>query len=241
MPPLISLTGLHKSYFNEEVETPVLHGIDLKIDSGEFIAIMGPSGSGKSTLMHILGFLDRPTKGTYAFLGEDTSEKNDDALALIRATKVSFVFQAFHLLPRATVLENVMLPLLYHPGIAPSDREAYARKAIASVGLSDRESFLSSQLSGGQKQRTAIARALVTEPALIFADEPTGNLDSASGLQVMEVLEKLNAAGHTIILVTHERSTAEFADRIVHIKDGLIESDTRSHKRRRASADVKLK
>lgn len=238
---LISLSGLHKSYFNEEVETAVLHGIDLNINVGEFLAIMGPSGSGKSTLMHILGFLDRPTKGTYTFLGEDTAGKTDDELAMIRATKVSFVFQAFHLLPRATVLENVMLPLLYHPGIAASEREKYARKAIASVGLSDREEFLSSQLSGGQKQRVAIARALVTEPALIFADEPTGNLDSTTGLQVMEVLEKLNAAGHTIILVTHERTTAEFADRIVHIKDGLIESDTCIHKRRRANADVKLK
>ncbi len=241
MPSLISLSGLHKSYFNDEVETAVLHGIDLEIDTGEFIAIMGPSGSGKSTLMHILGFLDRPTAGTYTFLGENTAGKNDDDLAAIRATKVSFVFQAFHLLPRATVLENVLLPLLYHPGIASIDREKYARKAIASVGLSDRAGFLSSQLSGGQKQRVAIARALVTEPALIFADEPTGNLDSASGLQVMEVLEKLNAAGHTIILVTHERTTAEFADRIVHIKDGLIESDTSSHKRRKAGADVKLK
>ena len=238
---LISITGLHKSYFNEEVETAVLHGIDLKIDSGEFIAIMGPSGSGKSTLMHILGFLDRPTKGVYRFLGEDTSKKTDDELAAIRATKVSFVFQAFHLLPRATVLENVMLPLLYHPGIAPADREKYARKAIASVGLTDRSSFFSSQLSGGQKQRVAIARALVTEPAFIFADEPTGNLDSASGLQVMEVLEKLNAAGHTIILVTHERTTAEFADRIVLMKDGIVESDTQSHKRRKANDDVQLK
>ena len=241
MPTLISLSGLHKSYFNEEIETAVLHGIDLDIEKGEFIAIMGPSGSGKSTLMHILGFLDRPTTGTYHFLGEDTAGKNDDELAAIRATKVSFVFQAFHLLPRATVLENVLLPLLYHPGIAPADRENYAQKAIASVGLSDRATFFSSQLSGGQKQRVAIARALVTEPELIFADEPTGNLDSASGLQVMEVLEKLNQAGHTIILVTHERTTAEFADRIVHIKDGLIESDTKSHKRRRAGTAVQLK
>lgn len=241
MPSLISLSGLHKSYFNEDVETAVLHGIDLNIDVGEFVAIMGPSGSGKSTLMHILGFLDRPTTGTYTFLGENTAGKNDDELAAIRATKVSFVFQAFHLLPRATVLENVMLPLLYHPGIVPADRVKYAQKAIDSVGLTERAGFLSSQLSGGQKQRVAIARALVTEPALIFADEPTGNLDSASGLQVMEVLEKLNAAGHTIILVTHERTTAEFADRIVLIKDGLIESDTRSHKRKRAGSGVTLK
>ena len=241
MPSLLSLKGLHKSYFNEEIETAVLHGIDLDIEKGEFIAIMGPSGSGKSTLMHILGFLDRPTTGTYHFLGEDTAGKNDDDLAAIRATKVSFVFQAFHLLPRATVLENVLLPLLYHPGIAVADRQRYAQKAIDSVGLTERSGFLSSQLSGGQKQRVAIARALVTEPELIFADEPTGNLDSASGLQVMEVLEKLNAAGHTIILVTHERATAEFADRSVLIKDGLIESDTRSHKRKRADAGVQLK
>ncbi|MEK7563093.1 MAG: ABC transporter ATP-binding protein [Patescibacteria group bacterium] len=241
MTSLISLKGLHKSYFNEEVETAVLHGIDLDIEKGEFIAIMGPSGSGKSTLMHILGFLDRPTTGTYHFLGEDTAGKNDDELAAIRATKVSFVFQAFHLLPRATVLENVLLPLLYHPGIPVSERQRYAQKAIDSVGLTERSGFLSSQLSGGQKQRVAIARALVTEPELIFADEPTGNLDSASGLQVMEVLEKLNAAGHTIILVTHERATAEFADRIVHIKDGLIESDSMTHKRRRAHVSSSIK
>ncbi len=241
MTSLISLSRLHKSYFNEEVETSVLHGIDLTIDKGEFLAIMGPSGSGKSTLIHILGFLDRPTTGTYIFSGKDTGKLTDDDLAQIRATKVSFVFQAFHLLPRATVLENVLLPLLYHPTIPAAKRDAFARKAIDSVGLTDRANFLTSQLSGGQKQRTAIARALVTEPELIFADEPTGNLDSASGLQVMEVLEKLNAAGHTIILVTHERSTAEFSDRIVHIKDGLIESDTSSHMRRRAKESKTLK
>jgi putative ABC transport system ATP-binding protein len=238
--PLIELTGLHKSYFNDGIETPVLFGIDLQITAGEFIAIMGPSGSGKSTLMHILGFLDRPTTGTHRFEGRDTAQYTDDQLATIRATKVSFVFQSFHLLPRTTVLQNVLLPLLYHPTIPASKRTERAQAAIEAVGLTDRAEFLSSQLSGGQKQRVAIARALVTEPAVIFADEPTGNLDSASGLQVMEALDRLHSAGHTIILVTHERTTAEHAERIVHILDGRIDSDTKSHRRRRAKGAAAL-
>ncbi|MBM3227579.1 ABC transporter ATP-binding protein [Candidatus Peribacteria bacterium] len=239
--PLIEVTKLSKVYVNDAVETPVLFDIDLRVQSGEFMAIMGPSGSGKSTLMHILGFLDRPTHGKYRFLGKDTAGRTDDELAIIRATKVSFVFQAFHLLPRATVLENVMLPLLYHPTIPSAERQHRAQAAINAVGLFERTNFLTSQLSGGQKQRTAIARSLVTEPQVIFADEPTGNLDSVSGIQVMGALEKLHASGHTIILVTHERSTAEFADRIVHILDGRIASDSRSHSRRSSSGLTSLK
>ncbi|TSC57260.1 MAG: putative ABC transport system ATP-binding protein [Candidatus Peregrinibacteria bacterium Greene0416_19] len=219
--------GLYKSYFNDGVETPVLFDINLTIGKGEFVAIMGPSGSGKSTLMHILGFLDTHTIGEYLFHGERTEALDDDALALIRATRVSFVFQAFNLLPRTTVLQNVMLPLLYHPTIRTLEREERAMRAIETVGLGDRKDYLSSQLSGGQKQRVAIARALVTEPEMIFADEPTGNLDSASGVAVMDALQKLHKDGHTIILVTHELATAKHADRIIHIQDGRIDEDSR--------------
>ena len=230
-PALIDIRHLGKSYFNEEIETPVLFGINLTIEKGEFVAIMGPSGSGKSTLMHILGFLDLHTTGEYLFQGSPTESMSDDALARIRATRVSFVFQAFNLLPRTTVLQNVMLPLLYHPTIKESERFDRAQCAIDVVGLTDRKDFLSSQLSGGQKQRVAIARALVTEPEVIFADEPTGNLDSASGVAVMEALQQLHRDGHTIILVTHERATAEHAERIIHIRDGRIASDSRDFKR----------
>ncbi len=206
--PLIEAQDLCKAYVNDDVVTPVLFDINLKIAKGEFVAIMGPSGSGKSTLMHILGFLDNHSTGEYLFHGEPTEQLDDDALARIRATRVSFVFQAFNLLPRTTVLQNVLLPLLYHPSIPPAEREERAIKAIRTVGLFERKDFLSSQLSGGQKQRVAIARALVTEPEVIFADEPTGNLDSASGIAVMEALQKLHEDGHTIILVTHESTTA---------------------------------
>ncbi len=228
---LIETKNLCKSYENDGVLTPVLYDINLTIRSGEFAAIMGPSGSGKSTLMHILGFLDSHTSGDYLFQGQPTKSLSDDDLAIIRATRVSFVFQAFNLLPRTTVLENVMLPLLYHPTIPPSERVQKSLHAIALVGLTDRKDFLSNQLSGGQKQRVAIARALVTNPDLIFADEPTGNLDSASGIAVMEVLQKLNEQGHTIILVTHEQTTAQHASRIIHIRDGRIVSDSRDFKR----------
>lgn len=228
---LIETRSLCKSYENDGVLTPVLFDINLKINRGEFVSIMGPSGSGKSTLMHILGFLDSHTSGDYLFQDEPTKTLTDDDLAKIRATRVSFVFQAFNLLPRTTVLENVMLPLLYHPTIPVADREEKALRAIEVVGLSDRKSYLSNQLSGGQKQRVAIARSLVTNPDLIFADEPTGNLDSASGVAVMQVLQKLNEQGHTIILVTHEQATAQHASRIIHIRDGRIVSDSKDFKR----------
>jgi putative ABC transport system ATP-binding protein len=239
--PLIDVKGLTKSYFNDDIETPVLHGIDVAIDKGEFVAIMGPSGSGKSTLMHILGFLDSQTKGTYHFQGRETERLADDDLARIRATRVSFVFQSFNLLPRTTVLQNVLLPLLYHPTIPAREREERAKKAIDLVGLTERTDYLSSQLSGGQKQRVAIARALVTDPEVIFADEPTGNLDSASGVAVMEALQQLNDKGHTIILVTHELTTAQHANRIIRIRDGYIEQDTREFKRLKAGEKDLLK
>jgi len=229
--PLIEVKNLQKSYFNDEIETPVLHDINLSIEKGEFVAIMGPSGSGKSTLMHILGFLDMQTGGKYLFQGKQSETMNDDDLARIRATRVSFVFQAFNLLPRTTVLQNVMLPLLYHPVIPASERVERALKAVELVGLKDRANYLSSQLSGGQKQRVAIARSLVTDPDVIFADEPTGNLDSASGIAVMQALQALNDKGHTIILVTHELTTAQHAQRIIRVRDGNIEMDTRDFKR----------
>jgi putative ABC transport system ATP-binding protein len=240
-PPLIETRNLTKSYFNEEVETPVLFDINLTIQKGEFVSIMGPSGSGKSTLMHILGFLDLHTTGEYLFQGKATGTMDDDALARIRATRVSFVFQAFNLLPRTTVLQNVMLPLLYHPTIRESERLSRARRAIEIVDLAKRSDYYSSQLSGGQKQRVAIARALVTDPDLIFADEPTGNLDSASGVAVMQALQDLHTQGHTIILVTHEQRTAEHAQRIIQIRDGRIVSDTRDFQRVIAGKDERLK
>ncbi len=241
LPVLIELQDLCKSYMNDDVVTPVLYDINLQIAKGEFVAIMGPSGSGKSTLMHILGFLDGYTSGRYLFQGQFTNTFDDNELARIRATRVSFVFQAFNLLARTTVLENVMLPLLYHPSIPVSERVSLSEKAVKTVGLQDRSSYLTSQLSGGQKQRVAIARALVTNPDVIFADEPTGNLDSASGVAVMQALQKLNDEGHTIILVTHERTTAEHAKRIIHIRDGRIVSDSTDFKRVIAGETKNLK
>lgn len=239
--PLMEIRGLGKSYYNDELETPVLFDLNLTIEKGEFVSIMGPSGSGKSTLMHILGFLDMHTKGEYLFQGIPVGSLTDDALARIRATRVSFVFQAFNLLPRTTVLENVMLPLLYHPTIPTKEREERGYKAIDIVGLKDRALYLTSQLSGGQKQRVAIARALVTEPEVIFADEPTGNLDSASGVAVMQALQALHRQGHTIILVTHELTTAQHAQRILHIRDGRIASDSRDFTRVIAGQHDRLK
>ncbi len=229
--PLIETRDLCKEYANDDVVTPVLFDINLRIHRGEFVAIMGPSGSGKSTLMHILGFLDGQSSGRYLFQGMQNENMDDDELAKIRATRVSFVFQSFNLLPRTNVFQNVMLPLLYHPVIPFGEREHRVRKAIKTVGLQERTEYLTSQLSGGQKQRVAIARALVTDPDVIFADEPTGNLDSQSGIAVMQALQALNDRGHTIILVTHERATAEHAKRILHIRDGRIDADTTDFKR----------
>ena len=239
--PLIETKDLCKSYFNEELETKVLFDINLKINKGESLAIMGPSGSGKSTLMHIIGFLDHFTSGEFLFHGEPTIQMDDDTLAQIRATRVSFVFQAFNLLPRTSVKDNVMLPLIYHPTIPVEERERRVKKAIEAVDLSDRADFLSNQLSGGQKQRVAIARALVTEPEVIFADEPTGNLDSKSGVQVMSALQDLHRAGHNIVIVTHEKVTAEHADRIIQLYDGRIVSDTTKFKTRVAKKESSLK
>lgn len=239
--PVIRVVDLKKDYVNEEVVTPVLHGLTFDIPKGQFVAIMGPSGSGKSTLMHILGFLDTLSSGTYTFNGQDVSTIGEDGLAEMRGANVGFIFQAFHLLPKTTVLDNVILPLLYS-SVPARDRKDMAMKAIAAVGLEHRAMNLSNQLSGGERQRVAIARALIREPAVIFADEPTGNLDSKSGTQVMKLLQDLNVrAGHTIVLVTHETYTSEHAERVIRLKDGYIESDERVRQRRMAGAGELLK
>jgi putative ABC transport system ATP-binding protein len=234
---LIKVQNLVKDYTNEGVATPVLHGLNFTIDSGEFVAIMGPSGSGKSTLMHILSFLDRPSGGIYEFESRDTKDFTDDYLAELRNERVGFVFQSFNLLARTTVLDNVKLPLIYSK---KKNQDELAKKALESVGLSHRLEYFTNQISGGEKQRVAIARALVCEPAVIFADEPTGNLDSKSGNVVMEILQKLNDNGHTIILVTHEMDTANHAKRIIRIKDGNIIGDEAVLKRTIASDGKEL-
>ncbi len=229
MTTLIDVKDIHKEYQTEDVVTKILHGISFSIEKGEFVAIMGPSGSGKSTLMHILSFLDTTTSGQYKYSGKDVSSIADAELAKMRNKSVGFVFQSFNLLPRTTVMENVILPLIYS---GEKDSEKLAEKAIESVGLSHRKDYLSNQLSGGEKQRVAIARALVNDPDIIFADEPTGNLDSKSGNQILKILQDINKKGRTVIMVTHEEDTAKHAKRIIHIKDGKITSDKKNGKQR---------
>lgn len=221
---IIEVRDLEKEY-RDESPTTALRSVTFSIQKGEFVSIMGPSGSGKSTLLHILSFLDRPTGGTYLFRGKGIDEMDDRELAHVRNSGMGFVFQSFNLLPRLSVYDNVEVPLLYSD-LPAGERRKLVEKAVASVGLSEKLDSSARKLSGGQKQRVAIARALVTDPEVIFADEPTGNLDSVSGGQVMDILADLNAHGHTIILVTHETATAEFADRIIRVKDGTMESDT---------------
>ncbi len=239
--PLIELKNLDKEYRNDEVVTKVLFDITFSIGKGEFVSIMGPSGSGKSTLMHILGFLDRATGGSYHFEGKKVAMLSDDELARLRNEQIGFVFQAFNLLPRTSVLDNVALPLTYVRKLEWPSINARAEQVLTSVGLGHRLNYFTNQISGGEKQRVAIARALVNNPAVIFADEPTGNLDSVSGVQVMEILQKLNDEGHTIILVTHETFTSEYAKRIIHVRDGRIISDEPVKHRRVAKDGQKLK
>jgi putative ABC transport system ATP-binding protein len=221
---MIEVHNLHKEYAQEESLTRALRGVTFKIDKGEFISIMGPSGSGKSTLLQILSFLDRPSSGSYTFLGKSIDEMTDQELAHVRNKEMGFVFQSFNLLSRLTVYENVEIPLLYSK-IPSAKRRALIEASVDAVGLHEKLGTEAGRLSGGQKQRVAIARALVTDPNIIFADEPTGNLDSKSGLQIMDILASLHDKGRTVVVVTHETQTAEFANRIIHMKDGQIESD----------------
>jgi putative ABC transport system ATP-binding protein len=230
---MIEIKNITKTYKTGDVEFQALNNVSFTINDGEFVAIMGPSGSGKSTLMHTLGALDSPTSGTYILDGKDVSTLSDDELADIRRDKIGFVFQAFNLLPRTTVLRNVMLPLVY-AGVRGPEREERAKKALLASGLDEAHfGHMSNQISGGQIQRVAIARALVNNPSLILADEPTGNLDSKTGEIVMGTFQKLNKElGRTIVLITHEQEIAEHADRILFIKDGKLLEDKNTHKKR---------
>ncbi|KKU84797.1 MAG: ABC transporter related protein [Candidatus Amesbacteria bacterium GW2011_GWC2_47_8] len=218
---MITVSHLGKIYRMDGTETVALSDVSFTVKKGEFVAIMGPSGSGKSPLMHILGALDTPTSGKYILDGQEISKLNDDELARIRNQKIGFVFQAFNLLPRTTAVKNVMLPMVYAGG-PPTSRLQRARQALTDVGLADRMEHLSNQLSGGQQQRVAIARALVMNPAIILADEPTGNLATAQSAEIMAIFTKLNKTGHTIIMITHESEVAKYAKRIIHLKDGRI-------------------
>lgn len=235
----ILLKNISKTFVTEGVKTPVLFNVTAQVEKGEFVSIMGPSGSGKSTLMHIIGLLDYASKGAYFLDKENVSHLEDSELASLRNRKVGFIFQSFHLLPRASVLDNVKLPLAYAKNGKNADE--LARAALKSVGLSHRLHFQTNQISGGEKQRVAIARALVNNPEIILADEPTGNLDSKSGMQVMKILQNLNEQGKTIILVTHETYTAEHAKRMIKMIDGRINIDKKVRSRRHANTNGNLK
>ncbi|OGV88588.1 macrolide ABC transporter ATP-binding protein [Microgenomates group bacterium RBG_19FT_COMBO_39_10] len=231
---MIKTVNLTKIYKNDAVKTIALKDVSLEIKKGEFIAIMGPSGSGKSTLMHLLGALDTPTSGAYFLEGKDVSKLSDDELSEIRNKNIGFVFQAFNLLPRVTALKNIMIPLVY-AGVEKKERIRRAKKALSLVGLEDKLSNRPNQLSGGEIQRVAIARALITNPSVIFADEPTGYLDTKSGEEIMEILQDLNKSGHTIVLVTHEIQIAKFAKRAIYLRDGKVVKDIFNHYQKRAN------
>lgn len=227
MASVLRLENVHRAYFAGDTVTHVLHGISFNVEEGEFVAVVGPSGSGKSTLLNILGCLDVPTAGRYFVEGIDTAAFDEDTLAELRATRIGFVFQSFNLLPRATALRNVMLPLIYSRTCSPSERDKRALKAMKAADFPlDLVDHRSNELSGGQMQRIAIARALVNDPALILADEPTGNLDQKTGRNVLETFKRLRGEGRTIVMVTHDMDVAAAADRIITIRDGRVESDS---------------
>lgn len=223
--PLIKITNIKRDFVLGNEIVYVLKGIDLQINKGEYVALMGPSGSGKSTLMNLLGCLDTPTSGTYILNGKDVSQMQDDELAEIRNKEIGFVFQTFNLLPRTTALDNVALPMIY-AGYSKSQRNERATEVLKQVNLADRMDHQPNQLSGGQRQRVAVARALVNKPSIILADEPTGNLDSKTSIEIMKLFGDIHASGNTVILVTHEEEIAAYANRIIRLRDGLIESDT---------------
>ena len=225
--PLIKITNIKRDFPLGDEIIYVLKGIDLEINKGEYVALMGPSGSGKSTLMNILGCLDTPTYGTYILNGKHVSEMQDDELAGIRNKEIGFVFQTFNLMPRTTALDNVALPMVY-AGHSKSERIERATEVLTQVGLQDRMDHKPNQLSGGQRQRVAVARALVNKPSIILADEPTGNLDSKTSVEIMNLFNEIHANGNTVILVTHEEDIAAYAHRIIRLRDGLIESDTQN-------------
>jgi len=234
---MIDVQGLEKTYSTGKIVTPVLKGMSFRIERGEYVAIMGTSGTGKSTLMNILGCLDKPTAGHYRLDGNDVSSLDDDALSHLRNHKIGFVFQQFHLLERATAARNVLLPLIYAEEY-PENADEHARRALSAVGLAERVQYKPNELSGGQQQRVAIARALITDPEIILADEPTGNLDRKSGLEVMSIFKKLHRQGHTIILVTHDQAVAEHAQRIIVLKDGQIIGDRVIEKQREPEVEL---
>lgn len=226
--PLIKITNIKRDFILGNETVYVLKGIDLEINKGEYVALMGPSGSGKSTLMNLLGCLDTPTSGTYILNGKDASQMHDDELAEIRNKEIGFVFQTFNLLPRTTALANVALPMIY-AGYSKSERTARATEVLKQVNLADRMDHQPNQLSGGQRQRVAIARALVNKPSIILADEPTGNLDSKTSVEIMNLFGEIHKNGNTVILVTHEEDIAAYAHRVIRLRDGLIESDTKNN------------
>jgi len=239
MPPVISVRNLVKTYVVGEVEVRALRGVDLEVQKGEFLAVTGPSGSGKSTFMHIIGCLDRPTSGQYFLDGEDVSRMSKDALAAVRNTKIGFVFQGFNLLSRTTALDNVELPLLYRGGLKTAERHRRALTALEAVGLKDRADHHPNQLSGGQQQRVAIARALINEPSILLADEPTGNLDTKTSIEVMGIFQQLNRERNiTVVLITHEHDIAEYGTRTASFRDGVVKTDHPVAQRRLAQDEL---